>query len=67
MNNFLRYLIAFIVYRIISTATGIYHNFLTEPFNLMAILLDLGLFLVTFFIIWWITGKIRLGGASGRA
>lgn len=64
MNNFFRCLIAVVVYAIISEVTGVYHNALIDPFDLKDFLLDLALFIVVFYVVWWITDKTRLGKDS---
>ncbi|RUO34892.1 hypothetical protein [Aliidiomarina soli] len=66
MNNFFRCLIAVVVYTIISQVTGVYHNVLTDPFVLKDFLLDLALFVAVFYVVWWITGKTRLGPQASK-
>lgn len=66
MNNFFRCLIALVVYAIISQVTGVYHNVLTDPFDLKDFLLDLALLIAVFYVVWWVTGKTRLGRQASK-
>ncbi|MCC5878297.1 MAG: hypothetical protein JJU03_00165 [Idiomarina sp.] len=61
MNSFIRTFIAFLIYWPISRATGTAYRIHAESFDFVALAIDFGLFAVIFTLVWWITGKTRLG------